>query len=125
MYTTYNVLNDFFCGFPVIDCPSNYPRINVYEKKDTFEIHAVLPGFKNDDVSVELIDDSLVIEGERYRDADRKYVRDERAFGKFKRTFRLSNKVDRDSITATLKNEVLVVTLMKSKEAMPKKIEIH
>lgn len=125
MYTTYDVLNDFFCGFPVTEYPSDYPRINLYEKDNTFEIHALLPGFKADDVSVELMDGSLVVEAERDRDVERQYVRDERGFGKFKRTFRLPHSIDRESITASMTNGVLVVTLTKSEEAKPKKIEIH
>lgn len=125
MYTTYDVLNDFFCGFPVSEYMSDYPRINLYEKDNTFEIHALLPGLKADDVNVELIDGSLVIEGRRDRDAEKNYFRDERDFGTYKRTFRLPRGVNRESISASMKDGVLVVTLNKSEEAKPKKIEIQ
>jgi HSP20 family protein len=136
MYTTYNLFNDVLNLRDVFDdffrrVPSStsrrieFPYVNLYEKEDEIVIKAILPCVKSEDINVQLIDNGLVIEGERKIDyADNPYIRKERVFGKFKKSIRLPYDVDSNKISATLKDGIMTIKLVKSEAAKPKKIAI-
>lgn len=135
MYTTYDIFDDilglrneigrFFREVPVRTRSLDLPYTNVYERGDEIEIHALTPGVQVGDLNLELIDNSLILEGEKKSDySDKPYIRKERSFGRFKKSIRLPFRVDPDKVRATVKNGILVVTLVKSEDAKPKKIEI-
>ena len=68
---------------------------------------------------------SLVIAGEKKADYEEEpYLRKERFFGEFKKSIKLPYRVNHQSIRADLKDGVLTITLEKSEDAKPKKIEI-
>ncbi len=107
-------------------CCSVPVRIDMYEEKDTFKIVAELPGMEKDAIKVVVHDDILTISGERLKkdEKDGKEVWSERYFGSFSRSFRLPDSIDKSGVSADYKNGVLVVTLAKKPEVMPKEIEI-
>jgi len=97
----------------------NYPVVNVYHAGDAVEVRALVPGVTADTIT-------LVIKGARTAaNEQHAYIRREREFGEFTRSVRLPIAVDRDSITATLKDGVLRVTLAASEAAKPKRIAIQ
>jgi len=103
-----------------------FPQIEVFEGTDDLEIMALVPGVKIEDMNIQLINDSLIIEGEKKNDyADKPYLRKERQFGAFKKSIKLPYRADPNKVTAELKNGILHIKLAKSEEAKPKKIEIH
>lgn len=104
----------------------NYPVVNVYHAGDAVEVRALVPGVTADTITLELVDRDLVIKGARTAANEQHvYIRREREFGEFTRSVRLPIAVDRDSITATLKDGVLRVTLAASEAAKPKRIAIQ
>ncbi len=121
-----DVVDTFFRDIPTRgNRVYDYPYINLHEEGDTLELKAVMPGVSKDDISIELTDSGLLLQGERKSDvADRPYLRRERTFGTFKKTIRLPFPVKQDAINANLKNGILSVTLEKSDDAKPRKIEI-
>ncbi len=83
-------------------------------------------GVKTENIDIHLINDSLVIEGEKKNDyEDKPYLRKERQFGPFKKSIKLPYRVDPNKIAADMKNGILMIRLSKSEEAKPKKIEIN
>ena len=135
MYTTYDVFNDvlgmrnmierFFRDTPSASRIKESPYINLYENEDELEIKVVVPGFKVEDLNLELVDHSLLIEGEKKSDyVEKPYIRKEREFGRFKKSVKLPFKVDANSVNAAMKDGILSVKLVKSEEAKPKKISI-
>jgi len=130
MYYAYNLfdeLKDFFNDFygNYQDSRADYPYINMYENDDKVSIRAVLPGVKSEDISIELVDRSLTIKGDRKLDyVEKPYIRRERSFGVFNKSIRLPYQVDREKIAANLSDGILTVELVKSEEARPRKIEI-
>ena len=108
------------------DSRKDYPYAAVYEGADDLEIRMVVPGVKPEEISIHLVDNSLVIEGEKKSDVtEDRYLRRERAFGKFSRNITLPFRVDTDKIEAGLKNGMLKVHLYKSEDAKPRKIAIN
>ncbi len=104
------------------------PALDVHEDKDTYVVSAELPGLKREDIDVSLQDGALVISGERKSEKVEKGVevhRQERFYGKFQRALTLPEPVAADKVKADYKDGVLTVTLPKSEEAKPKKIDVR
>ncbi|MFC1668823.1 Hsp20/alpha crystallin family protein [Spirochaetota bacterium] len=102
-----------------------FPYVEFYEGNDEIEIRAQVPGVKTEDLNIHLIENSLVLEGEKkFNETEDKYIKRERHFGKFKKSIKLPYRVNSKKIHADLKNGILTVKLYKSEDAKPKKIEI-
>lgn len=103
------------------------PALDVHEDKDSFVIRTELPGLKREDIEVSLQDGALIISGERKEEkveADVEVHRQERYYGKFQRALTLPEPVAADKVKADYKDGVLTVTLPKTEEAKPKKIDV-
>ncbi|HEX5220340.1 MAG TPA: Hsp20/alpha crystallin family protein [Verrucomicrobiae bacterium] len=103
------------------------PALDVYEDKDSFVVKAELPGMKKEDIEVSLHDGSLSISGERKTESkreDSEVYRAERFFGRFQRTVSLPAGVAADKVKAAYNDGILTITLPKTEEAKPKKIDV-
>ncbi|HOO72464.1 MAG TPA: Hsp20/alpha crystallin family protein [Spirochaetota bacterium] len=121
-----NLVDNFFRDVPARGRSGEYPHVDIYENDAAYEVRAILPGVKPEDVSVELADNSIIIEGEKKRDySEHPYIRKERDFGKFKKSVKLPTRVNSGNVQAEMKNGILFITLTKSEDAKPKRIEIH
>lgn len=104
------------------------PKVDIYETKESYVINAELPGLNKEDISIDLNDNTLTLKGERkFEEKVEKdnYVRVERSYGSFARSFVLSDNVNPEGVTANYKDGVLVVTLPKKEEAKPKEIKVE
>jgi HSP20 family protein len=103
------------------------PAIDVEEDKDRFVVRAELPGLKKEEISLQVEDGSLVLEGERKAEENPEaeaLVR-EIARGRFVRRFALPAEVRAEQVEARYENGILTVTLSKREESKPRRIEIH
>ena len=89
-----------------------------------------LPGFEKEDINIDIKDDYLTISAEHSSNDEEKdekgnYIRRERSFGSYKRSFGISD-VEHDGISAEYKNGVLTIELPKKKveEPVSKRLEI-
>jgi HSP20 family protein len=104
------------------------PALDLFEEKDNLVVKVELPGMKREDIDVSLHDGSLSISGERkgeekYQDAD--VYRTERFVGRFQRTVALPTPVASDKVKAQYKDGILTITLPKTEEAKPKRIDVN
>lgn len=117
MMDPFNFFSDFFGT-------NNAPmelRTDITDKGDAFVLEADLPGFKKDDIKIDLENDRLTIKAERHSEheaAKNDYVRRERSFGSFERSFDVSG-IDTASIKANYTDGVLTLTLPKRPELVP------
>jgi len=103
------------------------PSVDVAENENEIVLRAELPGMKQEDIDIELSGDTLTIRGERkFENEERKenFVRVERSYGRFQRSFTLGVPVQSDSVKAIYKDGVLEITLPKSEETKPRKIGV-
>lgn len=103
------------------------PAVDVKETPHEFTVYVELPGVKPEEVSVQLRDDNLIIEGERkFEDEEHRenYIRRERAYGRFRRVFRLATPVQEEQVTASYRDGVLTIVLPKAEAAKPRRIEV-
>ena len=106
------------------------PRVDVVESPEDYKFSIEIPGVEQKDIDIELAENTLTISGEKRSESKQEgkdnVVREERSYGKFRRTFSLPFEVDADRVSATFKNGVLHVALPKSEkvQAATRKIEI-
>jgi HSP20 family protein len=103
------------------------PSFDVKETSEGYEIHADLPGVKEEDVDVSLSGNRLTISGKRdhaEKQEDETYYALERSWGSFTRSFTLPEGVDEPSCGAEFENGVLTVWLPRSEEEQPKRIKL-
>ena len=103
------------------------PAVDIFEDREEIVVKAELPGLKQEDIDIELTGDTLTLKGERkFEDAQRKdnYVRVERAYGQFQRSFTIGVPVKHDGVRASYKDGILEIRLPKSEETKPKKVQV-
>jgi HSP20 family protein len=103
------------------------PPVDIYETENELVVKAELPDFQDKDIDVRITNNTLTIRGERKFEKDVKednYLRIERAYGSFMRSFSLPNTVSSENIRADYRNGVLTLHLAKREESKPKQIKI-
>ena len=102
------------------------PTYDVIEKDNEYVLDLILPGFKKEDVSINVEDDVLTVEGERKVQEKTKYNRKGSFYGQFKKSFTLPENVLVDNIDASFKDGILSVSVPKNeKSKLNKRIEIN
>jgi HSP20 family protein len=103
------------------------PAMDLVEADDHFVLRADLPGLSDDDVSIEIQDNTLTISGERsaeHEERERGWYRVERKVGRFSRSLTLPEGVDADAINAAFDKGVLEVRIPKPEERKPRRVQI-
>ena len=106
-------------------------RTDIKDAGDKFILEAELPGFNKEDIKLDLKDGILTISAEHSenkedKDQKHQYVRRERRYGSFSRSFDVTG-IDENGITAAYKNGVLELSLPKAVPVVPeaKRISIE
>ena len=104
-------------------------RADIVDKGDKLVLQAELPGFSKDEIKLDLHDGMLKISAEHSENNEEKndnYVRRERRYGAFSRSFNVSN-IQEDKIKASYQNGVLTLELPKAEPEVEKarRIEIQ
>ena len=104
------------------------PRTDLSETDDAYRIRLDVPGMEKDDITINLQNNTLTVRGERGSEQtteDEEYVRVERAFGTFHRTFTLPDAVDAENIEAAYDDGVLTIHVPKTEKNTRRQIEIQ
>ena len=118
-------MNDFrFPAFPDVDKElygkhaKNLMKTDVRETKDSYEVDVDLPGFKKDEIKMELENGYLTISAAKGLDKDEtdketgKYIRRERYAGNLSRSFYIGD-VKQEDVKAAFKNGILSISVPK------------
>jgi HSP20 family protein len=103
------------------------PAVDIYETENELVLKADLPEISEKDLDVRVENNMLTIRGERKFEQQVKednYLRVERAYGSFSRSFSLPNSVDTEGLKAEYKNGVLSVVMPKRAESKPKQVKV-
>jgi len=124
-----SIFDQFFGGGGDDDTSTVWaPRTDLSETDDAFHIRLDVPGMTKDDITINLQNDTLTVSGERTSERKEKgeeYVRVERAFGNFHRTFTLPDAVDAENVEATYDEGVLTINVPKTEKSTRRQIEIQ
>jgi HSP20 family protein len=104
------------------------PAVDIYETPNELVVKADLPDVNEKGIDVRVENNLLTIRGERKFEksvSEDNYLRVERTYGAFSRSFSLPNTVNAESIAAEYKNGVLTVTLPKREESIPRQVKVN
>ena len=98
-------------------------RTDITETGDAYKLEADLPGFKKEEIKIDIDDDILVIKAEHSEDKDEKdengsYLRRERYYGSYSRSFN-APEIGQEGISAAYENGVLTLTMPKKAPVKP------
>lgn len=103
------------------------PAVDIHESEHELTVKADLPGIDAKDLDIRVENNILTIRGDRKFEKkvnEDSYLRVERAYGSFSRSFSLANTVNSDAIKADYQNGVLTLVVPKREEAKPKQIRV-
>lgn len=93
------------------------PQFHIVEEDTEFVIHVSMPGLKEDEVDVAVVDNKLTVSGRRTVPCEESglvYGAHPSAYSSFRRILTLPLQADRSAIHAVLKNGILTLTVPKS-----------
>lgn len=132
-YRTFdNLFDELFSNLPATvgkEFGWNNPPVNIHENKDGFHLELVAPGLKKEDFKVNIDNGLLTVGYEKKSETENneyKTHRREFNFTSFKRSFRIDDIVNTESIQAKYEDGILKLYLPKKEEvkALPKEISI-
>jgi HSP20 family protein len=103
------------------------PACDVEEQDDHYLLTLEVAGVKKDDIKMEVVDNQILISGERRNERRKKTeggIYSERRFGKFQRAFALPAGVDAVQVEASFQDGVLHILVPKAETAKPRQIKI-
>lgn len=105
-------------------------KTDIRDNGESYLLEAELPGFKKEDIAVNLEGDTLTIRAERSdsteeKDSKGNYIKRERVYGSFSRSFDMTG-IRTEDIAAAYEDGILKLTLPKKQETLPasRKLEI-
>jgi HSP20 family protein len=104
------------------------PPVDIYEDEHNISLKMEIPGIDEKDIDVRIDGNTLTVRGERKfekEEREENFLRVERQYGSFTRSFTLPNSVDPGQVSAKYDNGVLKITLAKKTEAKPKQIKVN
>ncbi len=104
------------------------PAVDIYETPNELVVKADLPDVNEKDIDVRVENNLLTIHGERKFEksvSEENFLRVERAYGAFSRSFSLPNTLNAEAIAAEYKNGVLTVTIPKREETKPRQVKVN
>lgn len=100
----------------------NMPAVNIKETDKNYEIEALIPGLKKEDVHVDIERGTLTIWGESKSEQEKKdtnFTRKEFSYSSFKRSFHLPENITDDDVKAKYEDGILKLSVTKKEEALP------
>ena len=104
------------------------PAVDIYETPNELVVKADLPDVNEKDIDIRVENNLLTIRGERKVEksvSEENFLRVERTYGAFSRSFSLPNTVNAEAIAADYKNGVLTVSLPKREESKPRQVKVN
>jgi HSP20 family protein len=103
------------------------PAVDMYQTDDEVVVKVALPGFKADEVQINVTGDVLSLRGDLKREQEEKdkawHIREHR-WSSFERSVALPTQVKADGANADFENGILTITLPKAEEVKPKTISV-
>lgn len=103
------------------------PEIDIFQKNNELTIRADLPGLKRDEVTVDITDDAVTIQGERRHESEEEregFYRSERSYGSFYRVVPLPEGAITEQAKAHFRDGVLEITMPAPPTAKGRRVEI-
>lgn len=104
------------------------PAVDIYETEDIIGLRIDAAGIRAEDIDIQISNDTLTVKGERKLEQPtdgKQYMRLERSYGPFQRSFTLGVHIDQQGVHASYRDGVLEITLPKCEEVKPKQVKVE
>ncbi len=107
------------------------PAVDIHETDAAIVLEMEVPGVTPEEIDIQLVGDTLTVKGartlarEEEGSAAKHYVRIERAYGAFQRSFTLGIPVEQGGVRASYQHGVLEITLPKAESVKPKQVKVE
>jgi HSP20 family protein len=102
------------------------PTTDIFESEEALTMILEMPGVDRDNIEVSVENGVLTVEGKinfgKYEGLQPVYS--EYNIGPYRRTFRISSRIDQDKISAEMRDGVITLVLPKAEEAKARRIEV-
>jgi HSP20 family protein len=103
------------------------PAVDMYQTDDEVVVKVALPGFKADEVQINVTGEILTLRGEMKHEEEKNdkawHIREQR-WNSFERSVALPTEVTADKAAADFENGILTITLPKAEQVKPKMIAV-
>ena len=103
------------------------PNADIFETEDALMVVLEMPGVDRDNINISVENGVLTVEGTinfgKYEGLQPVYS--EYNVGPFRRSFRISSRIDQENINAGMSDGVITLVLPKVEEAKPRRIEVR
>ena len=103
------------------------PTTDIFETEDALTVVLEMPGVDRDNIEVSVENGVLTVEGrinfDKYEGLQPVYS--EYNIGPFRRSFRISRRVDQDKISAEMRDGVIILVLPTAEKAKPRRIDVR
>ena len=133
--TLQNRLNSLFQDYnrgqndgDVVSTAAFVPPVDIYEDEHKIVLKLEVPGLKQEDLDIQIENNTLTVRGERKFEKEEKeenFHRIERRYGSFFRSFTVPTTVNTEGVKASYDSGVLRIELEKRAEAKPKQIKVQ
>jgi HSP20 family protein len=106
-----------------LEAAANQLPVDIRDEGEEFVLNAYVPGMKAEDLNIQIIEDSLSIEGQ-LGPHEGEYLMSELPAGSFRRTLRLPAALDAEKASASIENGILTLRIPKAESARPKVIKV-
>ena len=122
----FELFDPFFNDFFGLDRNAKYNEVmktDIIDHEDSYEMKIDLPEIKKEDIKMSLDDGYLTIEAkiEKNTDENNKYIRKERYYGEYKRSYYIGDQINEEDIDAKLNDGVLTLNIKKKEVKAPEK----
>jgi HSP20 family protein len=102
---------------------TRYLAVNVSDDNDAYVLTALVPGLKAEDLSIQVLEDIVTIEG-KITESEGDYLLHELPSGSFRRELRMPAPLDAEHVEARIADGILSVRLAKAESARPRTIKV-
>lgn len=108
------------------ESPTVWVPVDVRANDEGYEITALVPGVKPEELQIQIQDNTVTLQGELKAEHDEKatYILQERPRGRFMRVIHLPDELDSAAADASLKDGVLTLRVPKAAAARPRTIKV-
>jgi len=103
------------------------PNADIFDTEDALTVVLEMPGVDRDNINISIENGVLTVEGKinfaKYEGLQPVYS--EYNVGPYRRSFRISSRIDQDKISAEMRDGVITLMLPKAEEAKPRRIEVR
>jgi HSP20 family molecular chaperone IbpA len=112
---------------PTMPTRAFLPTTDIFETEDALTLVLEMPGVDRGNIDVSVENGVLTVEGkinfDKYEGLQPAYS--EYNIGPYRRSFRISSRIDQDKIKAEIRDGVITLVLPKAEEAKPRRIEVR